>query len=155
VLAFGVFPFVIWGAIRFEAAGAATISGLISAAAVWETAHGSGPFLRNYSVQNAALLQSYLAAISVTGVTLAAVITERAELIRQQTEREALRKGEERYREIAETANEGIWMLDSQLITCFVNRRMAELLGYGVWDRHAIIRIPGSRCKSCQSNSRL
>ncbi len=132
VLAFGVFPFVIWGAIRFEAAGAATISALISAAAVWETALGSGPFVRNNSLQNAALLQAYLAALAVTGMTLAAVVTEKAELIRQRTEREALRKGEERYREIAETANEGIWMLDSQLITCFVNRRLAEMLGYCV-----------------------
>ncbi len=132
VLSYGVFPFVIWGAIRFEGAGAAVISGLISAAAVWQTAHGFGPFVRNSPLHNAALLQSYLAAITLTGMTLAAVVAERAELIRREMEREALRKGEERYYEIAAAANEGIWMLDSELVTCFVNRRMAEMLGYGV-----------------------
>jgi PAS domain S-box-containing protein len=132
VLAYGAFPFVIWAAIRFETAGAALIGGLIATAAIWETARGLGPFVQDSSFQNAALLQSYIAAVSVTGMALAAVVTERAELIRQKMESEALRKAEERYREIAATANEGIWMLDAHLITCFVNRRMAEMLGYSI-----------------------
>jgi PAS domain S-box-containing protein len=36
----------------------------------------------------------------------------------------------ETYRRIVETANEGIWAMDSQSRITFVNRRMAELLGY-------------------------
>lgn len=83
IFAFGVFPFVIWGAIRFGMAGAAAVSFLISAAAVWGTAHGFGPFAKSGSLQNAALLQSFLAVISVSGITLASVISERAELIRE------------------------------------------------------------------------
>ena len=132
VFAFGVFPFVVWGALRFEAAGAAAVSLLISVVAVWETAHGLGPFVKSGSLQNATLLQSFLAVISMSGMTLAALTTEKTHLIREQTAREGIEQSEKRYRGIVETANEGIWKLDSQFITCFVNRRMAELLGYTV-----------------------
>jgi hypothetical protein len=43
---------------------------------------------------------------------------------------EALRESEEKYRRIVETANEGIWALDADARITFVNRRMAEMLGY-------------------------
>ncbi|OPX99376.1 MAG: Cyclic di-GMP phosphodiesterase response regulator RpfG [Syntrophorhabdus sp. PtaB.Bin006] len=43
---------------------------------------------------------------------------------------EALRDNEERYRLIVNTADEGIWVLDEQYLTTFVNRRMAGMLGY-------------------------
>ncbi len=42
---------------------------------------------------------------------------------------EALRQSEERYRCIAETANEGVWVLGADYRTTFVNRHMAEMLG--------------------------
>jgi PAS domain S-box-containing protein len=132
VFAFGVFPFVVWGAIRFEATGAAVVSFLISVVAVWETAHGFGPFVKNASLQNATLLQSFLAVISMSGMTLAALTAERAQLIRERTAREELEQSEKRYRGIVETANEGMWKLDGEFVTRFVNRRMAELLGYTV-----------------------
>lgn len=41
-----------------------------------------------------------------------------------------LRESEERYRLIVETAEEGIWQMDEEAHTTFVNRRMAEMLGY-------------------------
>src|SRR5947207_3333272 len=79
VFAFGVFPFVLWGAIRFEAAGAAAVSFLIAASALWGTAHGSAPFVEGNALQNATLLQSFLGVTSVSGIVLAAVIAERAQ----------------------------------------------------------------------------
>jgi len=45
---------------------------------------------------------------------------------------EALRASEERYRQIVETSVVGIWVIDAANRTTFVNRRMAEMLGYGV-----------------------
>jgi len=42
----------------------------------------------------------------------------------------ALRKSEAKYRCIVDTSNEGIWMLGEDLLTTFVNARMAEMLGY-------------------------
>ena len=39
-----------------------------------------------------------------------------------------------RYRRIVETANEGIWEIDTKVETTFVNARMAAMLGHGVSD---------------------
>lgn len=41
-----------------------------------------------------------------------------------------LRESEERYRRIVETANEGIWMMDEEFRTAFVNQKLAEVFGY-------------------------
>ncbi|HMF35982.1 MAG TPA: PAS domain S-box protein, partial [Isosphaeraceae bacterium] len=45
---------------------------------------------------------------------------------------EALRRSEQRYRRIVETAREGVWIHDVEGRTTFVNARMAEMLGYSV-----------------------
>ena len=42
----------------------------------------------------------------------------------------AVRESESRYRRIVETTNEGVWLLDSGLCNSYVNRQMAEMLGY-------------------------
>jgi PAS domain S-box-containing protein len=44
----------------------------------------------------------------------------------------ALRESEERYRRIVSTAQEGIWVLDGEAKTTYLNQRMAEMLGYTV-----------------------
>ncbi|WP_088889015.1 PAS domain S-box protein [Leptolyngbya ohadii] len=44
----------------------------------------------------------------------------------------ALQESETRYRRIVETANEGIWIIDTENKTSFVNPKMAEILGYSV-----------------------
>lgn len=44
----------------------------------------------------------------------------------------ALRKSEERYRQIVETSQEGIWIIDANNVTTFANKRIATLLGYTV-----------------------
>jgi PAS domain S-box-containing protein len=43
-----------------------------------------------------------------------------------------LRDSELRYRQIVDTANEGIWMVDLRGVTSFVNAKMAGMLGYDV-----------------------
>jgi len=42
----------------------------------------------------------------------------------------ALRASEERYRQIVETSQEGIWQIDADSNTTFVNPKMAQMLGY-------------------------
>ena len=42
----------------------------------------------------------------------------------------ALRQSEERYRRIVEIANEGVWTVDSEFRTTFVNQHLADMLGY-------------------------
>ena len=43
---------------------------------------------------------------------------------------DALKKSEEWYRRIIETAQEGIWILDHMYLTTYVNPHMADMLGY-------------------------
>ena len=83
VFAFVVLPFVMWAAIRFGVSGAALATLVIATIATLETASGSGPFAQSSPFVNAVLLDVYFAVLSVSGVTLAAVIAER-----EQTERE-------------------------------------------------------------------
>ena len=45
---------------------------------------------------------------------------------------EELKASEEKYRRIVDTTIEGIWMIDENNITTFVNNRMAEMLGYQI-----------------------
>lgn len=77
VMAFVVFPFVIWAAIRFRVPGAAVATLLVASVAVWGTARGFGPFVNYTPLRNAVLLQMFIAVTSLTGLILAAVINER------------------------------------------------------------------------------
>jgi PAS domain S-box-containing protein len=52
-------------------------------------------------------------------------------ILRQRAEA-ALQASEARYRCIVETANEGIWLLNAENQTTFVNEKMAAMLGYTV-----------------------
>jgi signal transduction histidine kinase len=78
VLAFAVFPFVIWAAIRFRLVGVSMLCFLLAIIAVWGTAHGDGPFVKHDPVHNAILLQLFLAVLSISGLSLAAVTSERS-----------------------------------------------------------------------------
>ncbi|MBU4212667.1 MAG: PAS domain S-box protein [Verrucomicrobia bacterium] len=57
-------------------------------------------------------------------------------VVRDITERkkaeEALQESEEKYRRLVETLQEGIWFIDKDANTSFVNQHMAEMLGYSV-----------------------
>ncbi|MEW6182881.1 MAG: PAS domain S-box protein [Bacillota bacterium] len=46
--------------------------------------------------------------------------------------KDSLKMSEERCRQILETANEGTWIIDADNKTVFVNKKMAEMLGYTV-----------------------
>src|SRR5689334_14308356 len=41
----------------------------------------------------------------------------------------ALRASEERYRTIVQTANEGIWLINTEAHTLYANERMVQMLG--------------------------
>ncbi|MBN2349047.1 MAG: PAS domain S-box protein [Bacteroidales bacterium] len=54
------------------------------------------------------------------------------DITEQKKTEERIQKSEEKYRQIVETANEGIWVIDEHSNTSFVNQKMAEILGYTV-----------------------
>lgn len=64
----------------------------------------------------------------VSGV--AGLVQNRTSLKRLDEAEQALRRSEQRYRQIVDTAQEGVWLRDAEARTVFVNRRMCEMLGY-------------------------
>lgn len=76
---------------------------------------------------------------------------ELAEQLRREKER--LAASEARYREMLETAQEGVWRLDELGVTTYVNRRLAEMLGHAVGDMlgrslHEFVDAPSISCSS-------
>jgi PAS domain S-box-containing protein len=63
---------------------------------------------------------------------LTGVVVTFFDITERQRAEEALRRSEERYRRIVETAHEGIWLIDAESRTTFVNRQMAQMLGCSV-----------------------
>ena len=95
-MAFAVLPFVMWAAIRFGMGVTALSMVVVATIATVETALGSGPFARNDSFQDAVLLDVFFSVLSVSGLSLAAVIEQRKdsehkreELVREQAAMQA------------------------------------------------------------------
>ena len=59
-------------------------------------------------------------------------ITQIQDITEQRQAEAALKESEERYRRIVETSNEGIWLIDGESRTTFVNPKMAQMLGYSI-----------------------
>ena len=72
-----VFPVLIWAALRFGPFGAATALAITSSLTVWNTAHGSGPFVRASITHSVLASQLFVAVAALTSLILAAVTAER------------------------------------------------------------------------------
>lgn len=76
-LAYPVFPFVMWIALRFEQRDAATAVLLISMIAVWQTVDGQGPFSNGSQDWRLSMLVSFMAVLSITVLSIGALASER------------------------------------------------------------------------------
>jgi PAS domain S-box-containing protein len=133
VLAFAVLPFVIWAAIRFGVSGATLSTLLIASIATVETARSSGPFTQNTPFINAVLLDVFFAVLSVSGMTLAAVITERekAEKERERLVRkQAAMEARLRLAAIVESSDDAIIGKDMDGMITDWNKGAEQLYGY-------------------------
>ncbi len=98
VVPYIVFPVLIWAALRFGPAGAASTVAIVSALTVWNTAQGSGPFVRASITHTLLATQLFVAVAALTSLVLAAVTAER--LASEETQRE-LTAGQAALRRIA------------------------------------------------------
>lgn len=71
--------------------------------------------------------------------SLTGIIGISYDVTEQRRNRDALQASEQRYRQIVETAQEGIWLIDLDGNTIYVNQRMAEMLRCTVEE---IMRVP-------------
>ncbi|MGY0062215.1 MASE1 domain-containing protein [Streptomyces sp. LZ34] len=76
-LLFLVFPFLIWAALRFQLAGAAPCSLIVSVLAIQATAEGVGPFAGHTLLAQMVTLQAFNGSTALTALLLSAIITER------------------------------------------------------------------------------
>ena len=138
VLAFAVFPFVIWAALRFRVAGAA-VAGLLSASvAVWGTAHGYGPFVNHSSLHNAVLLQIFVAVTSLTGLILAAVINEREHIGEAfETEKKLLNESEASKERLEELVRERTRELERNTAQLAYQAELLDLANDAIFVRSA------------------
>ena len=77
-LEYAVFPLVIWAGLRFGPRGAASVTLVTSAVAIWGAIHRQGPFGRDPVDQGLILLQLFMGVVAVTSLFLGAVASERA-----------------------------------------------------------------------------
>ena len=76
-MAYPVYPFVMWTAVRFRQRATAVAVVLICLLAIWATIHQMGPFRNGAFDIRLTLLVTYMGILSVTGFTLGAVTAER------------------------------------------------------------------------------
>ncbi len=79
-LEFLCIPFLIWAAFRFGPRETAAAAFVIAAIAISGTLAGFGPFVRGTKNESLILLQVYVGILAVTGLALAALVSERKEI---------------------------------------------------------------------------
>jgi PAS domain S-box-containing protein len=132
-LAFAALPFIIWAAIRFGMSGVTLSTFIIAAIATVETALGSGPFAQNTPFINILLLDVLFVVLSVSGMTLAAIIADReqAEKEREQfVRKQAAMQVRFRLAAIVESSDDAIIGKDLDGIITDWNKGAERIYGY-------------------------
>jgi PAS domain S-box-containing protein len=123
-LAYFVFPFVVWSALRFGQGVVAVANFTASAIAIWGTAKGLGPFTSATLHDSLLLLQMFMSVLTVTGLLLGAAVCERRRAIAE------LQAKEEELGDFVENAAQGLHWLGADGRILWANRADMELLGY-------------------------
>jgi PAS domain S-box-containing protein len=105
-LAFTLFPFLVWAALRLGPRGAAAATFLAVAVAFWATARGLAPFALGTVEERLMYLYSYTAVSVVTSMLLAAVFAERRRA------EQGVRRSEASLRLALDAGRCGVWDWD-------------------------------------------
>ncbi len=121
--AFPVLPIVVWIAIRLGQRAAVSATLLTCAFAAWGTFHGMGPFAE--LDMPLPVLDLFMGVVAMTGLALAASVTER------ERAQSALRESEERFRLLVEGVKDyAIYMLDAEGRIATWNAGAERIKGY-------------------------
>lgn len=120
-----IFPFAIWGAMRFGALGASSVTALIGLVCSWQMGREMGPFfgLSDFEFKEAELLvQLFLMTLTASGIALGLAVTEREQSAK------ALQESQARFTILG--TNEGLWEWERSTQTIQLSPHAAELLGH-------------------------
>jgi diguanylate cyclase (GGDEF)-like protein len=159
-LEFLCLPFLVWSAMRFGQREAATALLLLSGLAIRGTLDGLGPFARATHNESLLLLQVYMGVLSVTTLTLAALVSERRKVedqLRHLAVTDPL-TGVANYRRFAEALEEQVRRCERSLETFTivlldvdhlkkVNDRHGHLVG-----GRALCRVATALTKPCRAS---
>ena len=95
--------------------------------------NGSGSVETRWRRKDGAMIDILLSSAPLVAGDLSRGVTFTAlDITERRRGEDALRASEKRYRQLIEMLQEGIWTIDADARTTFVNPRMAEMLGYTV-----------------------
>jgi signal transduction histidine kinase/CheY-like chemotaxis protein len=109
-LEFLCIPLVIWAAFRFGPRAIVTTTLIFSGVAIGGTLHGDGPFINHSQNTSLLLLQLFTSVITLTGMTVGAVLSGR------RSAQEALRRHEEQLEHLVEERTEELHLKDLELL---------------------------------------
>ena len=118
-----VFPLLIWAALRFGPRGASLSLLVVAVLTVLNTAHNTGPFVRESITDSVLSTQLFLATAALSSLILAAVTAERA------TAAAALRANEERLQSVVRCMAEGLIVRDHGGVITECNAVAERLIG--------------------------
>lgn len=124
-LAYAVFPFVIWAALRYGQRGSASVIFLVASIAVLGTGLGFGPFAIAGTTEMVLLWNGFIGALAGTALILAAVIAER------RGGEDALRTEKEFSQSLIHSSTDGIMAFDTECRYTLWNPGMERLSGRG------------------------
>ncbi len=158
------FPLLFWAALRFGRRLTATASLLVCYAALVAFAMGVGPFADQPTREATLLLWTYLGALSVSALCLAASLGQTRRALRSLAEHrnglaqavdrrtvqlvesaQALAESEELYRTLVDESPLGVALIDSEGRYRYLNQSFTDIFGYTLedvphgrdWFRHA------------------
>ncbi len=137
-MAYAVFPFVIWAALRFGQPGATLATFVASTIAIWGTAHGYGPFTAPTTHESLISLQLFMGVVAATTLVLAAVTTER----------ERAKETRSRLSAIVKSSEDAIFSKDMDGIILTWNRAAEKMYGYTAAEivgRPVCLLVPAER----------
>lgn len=155
IMAFMVLPVIMWGAVRFGMGGVTLANCAVAAIATVETAFGSGPFAHNTPLVNAAMLDMFFMVLSLSGLSLAAVIAERGHAQRERESlirEQAMMEAQAQLGAIVESSDDAILgvLLDGAITNW--NKGAENLYGYSAKEaigRPIDMLIPEGRRQNC------
>ncbi len=122
-MAFPLYPFVVWAALRTGARIMSALMLVIASIALWATVHNFGPFTALSLNGRMIAFVVFTAVLAITGLVLSAITAER------RTALEQMQAAERRFKVLAETLPQMVWTADPSGTIDWLNQRWHQFTG--------------------------